>query len=58
VLHNIEVCKPSITRVLPPVLDSIVSGDLRVVPIIAIDFSLGNLTFSRQNCLHSAFDDK
>ena len=28
------------------------SGDLRVVPLIAIDFSMGNLTFDENTCLH------
>jgi hypothetical protein len=32
----------------------VVSGDLRIVPIIAIDFSMGNLTFGRDLNLHNA----
>lgn len=34
------------------VVQSIVSGDLRIVPLIAIDFSLGNLTHGRDINLH------
>jgi hypothetical protein len=34
------------------VTNKIVSGDLRIVPIIAIDFSMGNLTFGRDVNLH------
>lgn len=29
------------------------TGDLRVVPIIAIDFSMGNLTFGEDLSLHN-----
>jgi hypothetical protein len=29
------------------------SGDLRVMPLIAVDFSLGNLTFKTNTCLHT-----
>ena len=35
------------------VVSCIHSGDLRVVPIIAIDFSMGNLTFDDNMNLHS-----
>ena len=28
------------------------SGDLRVVPLLAVDFSMGNLTFDASTCLH------
>jgi len=31
---------------------SIISGDLSIVPIIALDCSLGNLTFGRSSNLH------
>jgi hypothetical protein len=34
------------------------SGDLRVVPIIAIDFSLANLTFDDNYSIHSVKPDK
>jgi hypothetical protein len=34
------------------------SGDLRVVPMIAIDFSLGNLTFEDNTCMHSTNPNK
>lgn len=35
------------------VVQNIQSGDLRVVPIIAIDFSMGNLTFGEDLTLHN-----
>ena len=35
------------------VVDFIQSGDLRVVPLISIDFSLGNLTFEDSTVMHS-----
>jgi len=57
-MHNVKLCKPIISGIQHPVVNSVMNGDLRVVPIVAIDFSLGNLTFSRQNCLHTAFEDK
>lgn len=34
------------------VTNKVVLGDLRIVPIIAIDFSMGNLTFGRDINLH------
>ncbi len=34
------------------VVSNIHSGDLRVVPIIAVDFSMGNLTFGEDLTLH------
>jgi len=40
------------------VLEFIQSGDLRVVPIIGIDFSLGNLTHKETHCLHSTNPSK
>lgn len=36
------------------VVQTVVSGDIRIVPIIAIDFSMGNLTFDRDINLHTA----
>lgn len=40
------------------VVSCIQSGDLRVVPIMAIDFSMGNLTFSDDINLHSTNPDR
>ena len=40
------------------VVSCIQSGDLRVVPIISIDFSMGNLTFSDDINLHSTNPDR
>ncbi len=40
------------------VIESIVTEDLRVVPIIAIDFSMGNLTFGRDVNLHQPNTNK
>jgi len=34
-------------------LQMVQSGDLRVVPLIAIDFSLGNLNIEDNSCIHS-----
>ena len=31
---------------------------MRVVPIIAIDFSMGNLTFDERKCVHSVNEDR
>ena len=40
------------------VVDFIQSGDLRVVPLISIDFSLGNLTFEDSTVMHSTNPEK
>lgn len=34
-------------------VNNIQTGDLRIVPIIAVDFSMGNLTFDEELNLHS-----
>lgn len=36
----------------------ITQGKIQVVPLIAIDFSLANLTFETDTCLHSTRTDK
>lgn len=44
-LYNIEINNPIGTYIPSSSLEHITSGDLKVVPIIAMDFSLANLTF-------------
>lgn len=36
-----------------PITANMAQGNLIVQPIIAMDFSLANLTFSEDHCLHS-----
>lgn len=51
--------KPPISMKRPlSTIGLIQSGDLRVVPMIAVDFSLGNLTFEENTCLHSTNPNK
>jgi hypothetical protein len=69
--HEQETASSSTTRHLeillkPPTkmkralstMGLIQSGDLRVVPVIAIDFSLANLTFEDNTCMHSTNPNK
>lgn len=53
-----KVCAPvSIERPLS-LVGMVQSGDLRVVPIVGIDFSLGNLTFEDNTVMHSTNPSK
>lgn len=57
--HSEVVLKPPIMMKRPlSTIGLIQSGDLRVVPMIAVDFSLGNLTFEENTCLHSTNPNK
>ena len=54
----LKVCAPvQIERPLS-IVGIIQSGDLRVVPIVGIDFSLGNLTFEENTVMHSTNPSK
>lgn len=50
---RISICAPASLKRPISMVKLIQSGDLRVIPLIAVDFSLGNLTFTDNTCLHS-----
>eukprot|EP00347_Sterkiella_histriomuscorum_P011703 403371431 len=49
---------PMISESYSSLIDTLNQGQLQVVPIIAVDFSLANLTFLDDQCLHSTKSDK